>query len=113
MFFVKDKVINAHPHSSKDSNASLKEKKNGRGKNWSMFLNSKHFGVRRACWSFGMRTRTSNKQVNYKQKPAQTKQQVDKCVVVAILVHEQTTSTHGLTTLIMAQTWGKPPPSPL
>jgi len=58
-------------------------------------------------------TRKRDKQFNYSHAPTQTKQQVGKCIVGTFLVHGQTTSDHGLTKLTMAQTWGKPPPSPL
>ncbi len=39
-----------------------------------MFLGSQHFKGKKACWSFGMRIMTSDKQVNYSHEPAQTKQ---------------------------------------
>jgi hypothetical protein len=42
-----------------------------------MLFNSQHFGgVKRACYSFGMKIRTNDKRVNYSHGPAQTKQQV-------------------------------------
>jgi hypothetical protein len=34
------------------------------------------FGVRKACWNFGMRTTISDKHVNYSYQFTQTKQQV-------------------------------------
>jgi hypothetical protein len=33
--------------------------------------------VRKACWSFGMGTKMSDKRINYSHLHAQTKQQVD------------------------------------
>ncbi len=53
------------------------------------------------------------KQINYSQGPAQTKQQVGQCVVGTLLVHKRAMGKHGFTRLTTAQTWGKPPPSPL
>ncbi len=40
-----------------------------------MLPNSQHFGDKGVCWSFGMGTTTSDKQVNYSHEPTQTKQQ--------------------------------------
>jgi hypothetical protein len=60
-----------------------------------------------------MGTKKSDKQFNYSNGPAQTKQQVGSCVVGAHLVHGRVTSKHGLTKLTTTWTWGKPPPSPL
>jgi hypothetical protein len=34
------------------------------------------FGVKKACWTFGMGIRTNDKHVNYSYQFAQTKQQV-------------------------------------
>jgi hypothetical protein len=58
-------------------------------------------------------TRMNNKQFNYSCGPAQTKQQVGYYKVGAFLVHGQTTGKHRLKRLTIAQTRGKPPPSPL
>jgi hypothetical protein len=54
------------------------------------------FEVRRACWSSRMKTRMSDKQINYSYRFAQTKQQVGYCIVGALLVHERTTRVHRL-----------------
>ncbi len=78
-----------------------------------MFPSLQHFGGRGACWNFRMGTRKIDKQLNYSHGPAQTKQQVGQCIVKALLVHKRTTSEHKLIRLNTAQTWGKPPPSPL
>jgi hypothetical protein len=59
-----------------------------------------------------MGTRMSDKRVNYSHEPTQIKQ-VGRCVIGAILVHERATNIHELTRLTTAQTWGRPPPSPL
>ncbi len=59
-----------------DSIVSPKGENNGRTRSWGTLLDSQHFGGRRACWSSGMGTRKSDKQVNYSHRLAQTKQQV-------------------------------------
>jgi hypothetical protein len=41
-----------------------------------MLFNTHHFEVRVAFWSSEMRTRMSDKWVNYSYGPAQTKQQI-------------------------------------
>ncbi len=60
-----------------------------------------------------MGTRKIDKQLNHSHGPTQTKQQVGQCIIEALLVHEQVTGKHELTRLTTAQTWRKPPPSPL
>jgi hypothetical protein len=60
-----------------------------------------------------MGIKKSDKQFNYSHGPAQNKQQVGYNILGAFLMHERTTSKHGFTRLTTAQTWGKPPPSPL
>jgi hypothetical protein len=40
------------------------------------FPKLQHFGGKKACWSFGMGIRTSDKWVNYSHKPTQTRQQI-------------------------------------
>jgi hypothetical protein len=49
-----------------------------------------------------MGTRKNDEQVNYSHRPAQTKQQVGKCVVGALLVHGQAMGKHELTIFTMA-----------
>ncbi len=78
-----------------------------------MIFGSQHFGGRGACQSSRMGTRRSDKQFNFSHGPAQTKQQVGQCILRTLLVHRLTTSKHGLTRLITAQTWGKSSPFPL
>jgi hypothetical protein len=64
----------APPNSLKDSNASPKmETTEGVG---ICYLTHSIWGVRRLCNIFGMRTKMSDKQVNYSYQSAQTKQQV-------------------------------------
>jgi hypothetical protein len=85
-------------------------------KSWATLPGLQHFGGRGACWSSGMGIRTSDKRINYSQKLAQTKQQVGKCTVGALLVHGRATGKHEFTKFIRPttiQTWGKPPPSAL
>ncbi len=57
-------------------NCEFKCENNGRIKSWGMFPHSQHFEGRGACWSSGMRTRMSDKHINYSHGPTQTKQQV-------------------------------------
>ncbi len=70
------------------------------------FLDRNTLGVKRVCSSFGMKTRTNNKLVNQSHELAQTKQEVGKCRVGALLVHKRITCIHGLTKLTIARTWG-------
>jgi hypothetical protein len=60
-----------------------------------------------------MGTKKNYKQVNYSHGLAQTKQQVGYNIIGAFLVHGRTIGKHELTKLTTAQTWEKPPPSPL
>ncbi len=53
-----------------------------------------------------MKTRTSDKWVNYSYGSIQIKQQVGYCIVGAFLVHGRATNIHELTRLTMTQTWG-------
>jgi hypothetical protein len=71
----------APPKFFKDSNASLKVKimKEERVGECSLICNIT--GVKRACWRFGMGTRTNDKWVNYSHGFAQTKQQVGWCIL--------------------------------
>jgi hypothetical protein len=60
----------------KDSNASLKVKTSKEGIKAHSLIHS-IFGVKRACWNFGMGIRTNDKRVNYSYQFAQIKKQVD------------------------------------
>jgi hypothetical protein len=64
------------PKSLMESTVNLKGENNGRIKSWGVLPNSQHYGGRRACWSFGVGIKESDKQVNYSHEPTQTKQQV-------------------------------------
>jgi len=55
-----------------------------------------------------MGIKTSDKHVDYSYQYAQTKQQVGKCIIGALLVHERATNIHGLTKLTTVEAWGKP-----
>ncbi len=85
---------------------------NNEKRSWGTLPNLQHFEGRRTCWSFEMGTRITNKWINCSHKPAQPKQQVGYCMVGALLIHGLVTSIHWFTRLTMAQTWGKPAPSP-
>ncbi len=78
-----------------------------------MLLGLQHFEGRRARWSSGMGTKMSDKHINYSHKLAQTKKQVGQCIVGTLLVHGRAMGKHKFTKFTMAQTWGKPSPSPL
>jgi hypothetical protein len=98
-------------NSLKDSNASPKVKTQ-----WNFFFEvcssfHKTFGVRGACWSSEMKTRKSDKWVNYSYQFAQTK--ICYCIVGTHLMNGQVTNIHGFIRFTMTQTLGKPPPSPL
>jgi hypothetical protein len=41
------------------------------------FITCNTFGVRGACWNFGMQIRKNDKHVNYSHEHAQTKQQIE------------------------------------
>jgi hypothetical protein len=65
-------------NSLKDSNASPKMKTTDKMKTTEEGVGARSvahntFGVRGACWSFRMGTRTSDKHVNYSYQSAQTK----------------------------------------
>jgi len=66
--------VDAPPNSLKDSNANLKVKTMKGVGVCSLVHNTS--GVRRTCWSSGMRARMNDKQINYLSGPTQTKQQV-------------------------------------
>jgi hypothetical protein len=68
-------TFDAPPNSLKDSNVNPKVKII-KERVWVHFLACSISGVRRACWSFRMGTRTSDKWVNCSYGPTQTKQQV-------------------------------------
>jgi hypothetical protein len=68
-------VYDAPPNSLKDSNASPKMKTTKKRVGARSLIHSIS-KVRRACWSFGMGTRTNDKSVNYSYQFARTKQQV-------------------------------------
>jgi hypothetical protein len=51
-----------------DSIVDPKGENNGRIRSWGTLLGSQHFGGKRVCWSSGMGTRKSDKQVNYSHK---------------------------------------------
>jgi hypothetical protein len=55
---------------------SPKGENNGRIKSCDTLPGSWHFGGKGACWSFEMKTRKNDKQVNYSHEFAQTKQQL-------------------------------------
>jgi hypothetical protein len=64
-----------HPQNSlKESNVNLKVKTTKGVGVRSLVRNT--FGVREACWSFGVGTRMNDMRVNYLYGPTQTKQQV-------------------------------------
>jgi hypothetical protein len=67
--------IDAPPNSLTDSNANLNVKIMEEGIGICSLAYST-LGVRRACWSFEMGTKTSDKWVNYSHIYVQTKQQV-------------------------------------
>jgi hypothetical protein len=94
-------------------NCESKGENNGRRRSWGMLLSSQHFGGKGACWSSEMGTRKSHKLINYSHGPTQTKQQIDYCIVGALLVHGRATGKLRLIRLTTAQTWGKALPSPL
>jgi hypothetical protein len=68
-------------------NCESKGENSRRIKSWGTLLDLQHFGSRRACWSSGMGTRTSDKRMNYSHGLTQTKQQAVLCIVGALLVH--------------------------
>jgi hypothetical protein len=45
-------------------------------KSWVRSLTYNTLKVKKACWSFGMETKTNDKWVNYSYGPTKTKQQV-------------------------------------
>jgi len=63
-----------HPKLFDRFNYKFKGENNKRIRNWGMLPGSQHFRGRRACWSFGIGTKTSDKWVNYSHGLAQTKQ---------------------------------------
>ncbi len=80
-----------------------------------MLFGTQHFGARGACWSFGMKLRRVTS-INYSHGPTQNQTQGGQCIIGALLVLKRAMSKlelTGLTRLIKARTWGKPPPSPL
>jgi len=64
------------PNSLKDSNASFKMKTIEGERVGAHSLVHSISGVRKACWSFRIKTRLSDKHVNYSYQFTQTKQQV-------------------------------------
>ncbi len=70
-----------------------------------MFLGSQHFGDRRACQSFEIGTRQSDKQVNLLTWTCTNQ-------TISWLVHSWSTFS-AWTNHEQTQTQGKPPPSPL
>jgi hypothetical protein len=58
-------LTDAPSNSLMDSIVNPKHENNGRIMSWGMLLGSQHFGGKNACWSFGMGTKKSDKQVNY------------------------------------------------
>jgi len=69
-FWRTPKLLGRLDFESKDENIE-------KMKSWGTLFDSQHFKGRKACWSFGMKTRTNDKRVNYSHRPPQTKQQVD------------------------------------
>ncbi len=65
-----------HPIFLKDSNVNPKVKTIEGEKVGAYSLVHNIYGVRKVCWSFGVRTRTSDKHVNHSYQSMQTKQQV-------------------------------------
>jgi len=68
-------ICDAPPKSLKDPNVNMKVKtsKEGIGVRSLAHITSK---VKKPCWNFGMRTKISDKWVNYLHGPTQIKQQV-------------------------------------
>ncbi len=77
-----------------------------------MFPGLQYFGCKGACWSYGMGTRKNDK---HQSLTRACTNQTSRWLVhsCSTLVHGRVTGKHGLTRLTMAQSWGKPPPSPL
>ncbi len=93
LFLAFNAFIDTPPH----SNASLKVKtleEKGIGVH-SLIRNTSK--VKWVCWSFGVKTKTNDKQVNYSHGFAQTKQQVGWWIVGAFLVHGRIMGIHKLT----------------
>ncbi len=74
MFYQWQKAPGTPPRLFDGLNYESKSENNGRRKSWGALLGSYHFGGRGACWSSGMGTRKSDKQVNYSHRFAQTQQ---------------------------------------
>jgi len=68
--------IMMHPHILEKLKCESKSGNIRKRKSWGMLFNLQHFEGKKACWSFGMGTRTNDKWVTYSHKLAQTKQQV-------------------------------------
>jgi hypothetical protein len=64
------------PNSSKDSNVIMKVKTIKEKRVGMRSLVHNTLGVRGVCWRSRMKTKMSDKQVNYSHRPTQTKQQV-------------------------------------
>jgi hypothetical protein len=105
-------LYNAPPSSLMDS-MQVQKWRHWKEKELGAFPDSQHFGGRRACWSSRMGIRKINKQLNHSHGPTQTKQRLGQCIAGALLMHRRATSKHKFIWLTMAQTWRKPPPSPL
>jgi len=75
--------IDAPPNSLKDSNVNLKMKimKEGVGV-WFFIHNTTR--VKKVCWSSKIRTKMSDKWVNYSYRSMQIKQQVGYCIIRAL-----------------------------
>jgi hypothetical protein len=56
-------LFDTPPNSLMDSTMSPKGENNERVRNWGTLPGSQHFEGKRACWSSGMGTRKSDKQV--------------------------------------------------
>jgi hypothetical protein len=86
-------------NSLKDSNANPEMKKNKIKKINAHFLVHNTFGVKKACWSFGMGTKTSDKRVNYWYQFAQnqiTSSLVCSCNICGAWMNHMHTRIHKI-----------------
>jgi hypothetical protein len=67
---------NPHPTLLERLKCKFQSENGGRKNSLGTFYSLEHFGGRGVCWSSGMGTRKSDKQVNYSHRLAQTKQQI-------------------------------------
>jgi hypothetical protein len=67
-------MCDAPSNSLMDSTVSPKCENNERIRNWGKLPGSQHFGVEGVWWNSMMGTKKSDKQINYSQRPTQTKQ---------------------------------------